>query len=637
MSSSELSNALNPDVVQRPRRRHAAPSGPSTSTVTATPVLQPPIPHRSELELAIVPPPQSAVSQVTPEQHAVQQPPRNANPVLELCRVVATAREAAAVERQRRIAWEREQEAKQAQREMEMERQILEMRQELTLLKAYISMQPHIPQTAAAQGQAFVNTIPTTAHIEPASPSAEPSPQTPLSPISPVPQHPQVQQPMFVEGSSTRPLASVHPPSPSQGFTHLGHSSLSVLSPPSSTAPSPQVAPAIARSSSFLTESSEGLAPPTPQSTGPSVTPVPRSPRPEPSSRKRPRHVLDDNDELNDESEDSDDATSDGPRERRNGHDSRCLTIHHAMRIHIRKMMQLGRDDELPESHFEGAPISADQPVRFVWNKTTKQSAHNAAMKRRIVNDVKANRTSYKHVPDKDFHKKTLETVFDQVFTTLRQKFKAQKDATAATRLQRRENNKALKARRLQRKKAKLSNRVDARKKIDAFAQPVFETALHQDCMSSEESDGEYIENGEKVQVFRTRGPSWRSARLRRYYAILDEQDRIEKSMKPKRGLGRRVRREGPPKEGLFLPPKGVAPWMVSKRWLQETEMTRPDLADALRELIVDVDEQENEVARVILGEDESEDESAQGPPAAEVYAHVSDTSYSLQNALQPL
>ncbi|KAI0353543.1 hypothetical protein OH77DRAFT_1458113 [Trametes cingulata] len=635
MSSSELSNALNPHIVQRPRRRHAPSSAPSSSTVAATPVPPPPaVPHRSELELAITPQPPPAVPQVIPDQHVVQQPPRNSNPLLELCRVVATAREAAAVERQRRIAWEREQEAKQAQRQMEMEQQILEMRQELTLLKAYISMQPHMP-SSAPQGQAFVNTIPTTAHIEPASPSAEPSPQTPLSPVSPVPHHPQVQQPTFVEGSSSRPLPAVHPHT--QILSNLGHSpTFSVLSPPASTVPSPQVAPAIAPSSSSRSDSSELRAPPTPQSTGPSVTPVPYSPRPEPSSRKRPHHVLEEDSEPH-ESEESDDSASDGPPERRNGHDKRCLTIHHAMRIHVRKMMQLGRKDDLPESHFEGAPLLADQPVRFVWNKTTKQSAHNAAMKRRVVNDIKACRTSYKHVADKEFNKKTLETVFDQVFTTLRQKFKAQKDAATATRLQRRENHKALKARRLQRKKAKLSNRVDARKKVDAFAQPIFETALNQDCMSSEESDGEYVENGEKVLVFRTRGPSWRSARLRKYYAILDEQDRIDKSTKPKRGMGRRVRREGPPKEGLFLPPKGVARWMVSKRWLQETEVMRPDVADALRELIVDAEEQENEMARLILGAEDSEDEAAQGPPAADVYAHVSDTSYSLQNALQPI
>lgn len=154
--------------------------------------------------------------------------------------------------------------------------------------------------------------------------------------------------------------------------------------------------------------------------------------------------------------------------------------------------------------------------------------------------------------------------------------------------------------------------------------------------MSSEESDGEYVENGDRVQTFQTRGPSWRSARLLRYYGVLDAHDRVEKSVKPKRGAAR-VRREGPPKDGLFLPPKGVARWMVSRRWLQEIETTRPDLVEVLRGLIVDVTEPESEIAHVMLGSEESEDEAADGPPPPDVYAHVTDTSYSLQNALQPV
>ncbi|KAI9066763.1 hypothetical protein FKP32DRAFT_1589288 [Trametes sanguinea] len=628
MSSSELSNALNPHVVARPRNRHVSSTVPTTTPTTPAIAPQPaPIPHRSELELAITSPPLAQDTETPPAQ--VQQAPRNANPLLELYRVIATARDAAAAERNRRIAWEREQEAKNLQRQAEMERQILDMREEINLLKAYISMQPRIPPPPAIQAPAITTTIPSIAHIESASPMAESSPQTPLSPISPVPRHSPNPQSTFVQGSSSRPLES-----------HLSAAydpTSQFLSPPSSNTASPHVASATANQPGLRSSSSEQLAPPTPQSTGPSVSPMSTSPRPEVGMRKRPRYVLeDDSDYSTSSAEEAGNASSNRVRERRNGHDSRCLTIHHAMRIHIRKMMKLKPDDDLPESHFEGAPLLADEPVRFVWNKTVKQSAHNAAMKRRIVNDLKANRSKYKHVEDKEFNKKNLETVFDQVFTTLRQNFKAQSDTTVAIRLQRREDQKALKARRLQRKKMKLSNRVEARKKLDAFAQPVFEAALQQECMSSEESDGEYVENGEKVQVFRTRGPSWRSTRFLRYLAILDEQDRIDKGLKPKRGVGRRIRREGPPKEGLFLPPKGLAPWMVSRRWLQETETMRPDLVGSLRELFTEVVQQESEVTRVMLG-DESEDESAQEPTSTEIYAHVSDTSYSLHNALQPI
>ncbi|KAI0677131.1 hypothetical protein C8Q78DRAFT_68348 [Trametes maxima] len=640
--SSELSNALNPAIVSRPRRRHAPPA--TQPTAPTAPVLAPQhiAPHRSELELAIAPPPLSTEpeAQAVIAQVDVQGSSRNASPMVELYRVVATARQAAAIEQQRRIIWEQEQEAKSSQRQKELERQVFEMREELAMLKTYISMHPNIPTPPVLQEQvAIANTIPTSAYIEPASPATGPPPKTPLSPISPAPRHPEAQEPMFIQGSSVRPLNSSNAyadDSSEAGAT----SSLSVLSPPSSTVPSPQISSTgIAPTPLPVhTQPMEALAPPTPQSTGSSVTPVPSTLSPKAVPRKRPRHVVEDDSDTESYSEDeSDGPNSDMPRERKNGHDNRCLTIHHAMRIHIRKMMKLKHGEDLPESHFEGAPFLTDQPVRFVWNKTAKQSAHNAAMKRRVVNDIKAHRTRYKHVPDKDFNKKNLDSAFDQVFTTLRQKFKAQKDTTAATRLQRRENHKALRARRLQRKKTKLGNRTDARRQIDAFAQPVFEVALQPECMSSEESDGEFVENDEKVLVFRTRGPSWRSARLLRYYAVLDEQDRHEKSLKPKRGIGRRVRREGPPKDGFSLPPKGVARWMVSQKWLRETEEMRPDLAVALRDAIVDEVEQESELTQALLGGEDSEDESNRGPPAAEVHAHVSDTSYSLQNALQPI
>ncbi|CDO71324.1 hypothetical protein BN946_scf184908.g82 [Trametes cinnabarina] len=633
MSSSELSNALNPHVIARPRKRHVLSTASSTAPVTPTIAAQlPRVPHRSELELAIVPPPLAVDTEIT-QTHILreQQAPRNVNPLLELYRVIASARDAAAAERDRRIAWEREQEAKSFQRQAEMERQIMDMREEINLLKAYISLQPHARPAATFQAQGITDKIPSIAHRELASPDIENSPQTPLSPISPVPHHPPAPQAAFVEGSSSGPLK---PQDLSATYDPILGGS---LSPSSSTKTTPHSATVAATQVALRSVSSDHLAPPTPQSTGPSVSPMPLSPRPHPAVRKRPRYVLEDDSDYTGSSAGEAGDSADRRRERRNGHDSRCLTIHHAMRIHIRKMMKLKPDDELPESHFEGAPLLADQPVRFVWNRTIKQSAHNAAMKRRVVDDLMANRARYKHVEDKEFSKKNLEIVFDQAFTTLRQRYKAQSDTAVANRIQRKENQKALKARRLQRKKMKLSNRVEARKKLDAFAQPVFETALQQECMSSEESDGDYVENGEKVQVFRTRGPSWRSTRFLRYLAILDEQDRIDKGLKPKRGVGRRVRREGPPKEGLFLPPKGVARWMVSRRWLQETEAMRPDLVGSLRELVADVQELENEVARVMLGAEESDDESAQEPSAAEVYAHVSDASYSLHNALEPV
>lgn len=115
--------------------------------------------------------------------------------------------------------------------------------------------------------------------------------------------------------------------------------------------------------------------------------------------------------------------------------------------------MKIPSDKELPDSHIEGTPLRADEPIRFVWEKTPKQSVHNGRMKQRFLADLKAKRRLYKHVPDKEFNKKTLESAFDQAFVTLRQKYKAQRDATAALNLKRREEAKAMKARRLSRKK----------------------------------------------------------------------------------------------------------------------------------------------------------------------------------------
>ena len=154
--------------------------------------------------------------------------------------------------------------------------------------------------------------------------------------------------------------------------------------------------------------------------------------------------------------------------------------------------------------------------------------------------------------------------------------------------------------------------------------------------MSSEESSGEEPapagQGAETVQVFRTRGPAWRSARLRRMFALLDTQDKLDKSFKPKRGVGRRVRREGPLKEGLFLPPKGVVGWMVSQRWIRDMEVDRPDMRDILRDIIVDA-QPEAEDTRLLLGPEMSDEEEVQTSTVN--HPHVSDTSYSLYNALQ--
>jgi hypothetical protein len=140
---------------------------------------------------------------------------------------------------------------------------------------------------------------------------------------------------------------------------------------------------------------------------------------------------------------------------RRNHHDKGCYTIQHAMRVHMLHMMQVVSDKDLPDSHPENTPLSRSAPIRFVWDKTPRQSAHNAAMKKRVVEDLRSEQTRrrFRHVPEKDFAKSTVEKAFDQCFTTLRQKFRAQRDAHAASRLREREDKKAKRARRVMRKK----------------------------------------------------------------------------------------------------------------------------------------------------------------------------------------
>lgn len=123
------------------------------------------------------------------------------------------------------------------------------------------------------------------------------------------------------------------------------------------------------------------------------------------------------------------------------------------MRAHFWRMLGVEPDDKLPESHTEGVPLEPHQPVRFVWDKTTKQSIHNGRMKLRVLADIKEHRHLYKHVSSKDFGKKALDNAFEQCFTTFRQKFRAQNDVAIALQNKKREEAKARKSRHVSRRK----------------------------------------------------------------------------------------------------------------------------------------------------------------------------------------
>lgn len=123
------------------------------------------------------------------------------------------------------------------------------------------------------------------------------------------------------------------------------------------------------------------------------------------------------------------------------------------MRRHIYRVLGVNPEDGLPPSYHEGLPLGIKEPVRFVWEKTIKQSKHNAQMKERVLADIRASRRLYRHVPEVDFAPKTVSSAFDQAFSTFRQKYKAQLDPTVSLTVKTREEQKAMKSRRLHRKK----------------------------------------------------------------------------------------------------------------------------------------------------------------------------------------
>ena len=270
--------------------------------------------------------------------------------------------------------------------------------------------------------------------------------------------------------------------------------------------------------------------------------------------------------------------------------------------------MQLDDDKQLPDSYVEGTPFGPDDLVRFVWDKTPKQSVHNSRMKERVLKDLKANRRLYKHVPDSEFGKKSLESAFDQAFVTLRQKFKAQRDTSIARNHKQREDMKAMRARRLSRRKVvstitgsstyyrlnpiqKLGKRSEARNRMRMFEHITFDGALQLECMSSEESEVEEDPANEtRTVVLCIRGCPWRSLRLQHFFDALDREERETSAQKPRRGVGRKERYRGPAKEGILLPPKGVASWMVSKRWMAMVQQSHSEVQEMLKDLIVDTD-----------------------------------------------
>ena len=302
-------------------------------------------------------------------------------------------------EKNRRLAWEQEQEARLTRIHEENEGRLRTMQEEIDSLKEYIR---HL-KSATTVPAASQNSAPP---HDPA-PFQDP-PQDHLS-------NQDVPHPLFVQGSSTDPT-------PYQGNETLGG----------------------------LADVDENLT----------------------YTRKRTASPPSGDDESPD-----DDGLPLGtprPNKRINGHDTRLLTIQvwrvrsgplglllivvlfeqHAMRSHLNRLMAVTEDGPLPPNHIEGAPLTDNEPVRFIWARTIKQSQHNTRMKKRVINDLIGSKELYEHVPQDDFITDNLDLVFDQTFATLRSKYKAQTDANIAQRRKEKEINKMIKTRRTNRKRA---------------------------------------------------------------------------------------------------------------------------------------------------------------------------------------
>ncbi|KAI0089262.1 hypothetical protein BDY19DRAFT_944941 [Irpex rosettiformis] len=680
--TSELSNALNPRAAQhrtRARQRQTDIGHAPTSVAhhdVAQRTAHSYVPHRSELELAIIPPEQPQVPVPTPTVANRQA----LNTVQELLQAVVTQNAAVQAERARRRAWEQEQEARRVQREVELQSQLEQMKSELQLLKASVSIQKQPSQPLLDERfheETFQPPLPEpAAYIEEITTPTLQDQHIPRSEATEASSTSNHLAPAFVEGSSSIPLPipgasnrDMHDLSAQDGsFNRMLPSptltdattdpTVSSPVPPRHAQPHVPSASSSADSPSHLQLSPPLETPPvglpSPAQSSTYTSPIMPTTRPQtPSSRALGKRRTPPSPASDYSSEDSEteppSGQSEAPRKRKNGHDRRCLTIQHAMRVHLLKCMRLRSNEALPQSYDESRSLAPDEPVRFVWEKTVKKSPHNAAMKKRILRDFVARRKRYKDVPDKDFDKTVLDAVFEQSFLTLRQKFKLQKDDSSAIQYKLREDQKYMKSRRKDRKKTKLAKRTEQRKKLGMFAHSTFDPALLLECMSSDESCDEHVEEvyptseRSKVQLFITRGPTWRSSRLVRFYSLLDAEDVAEQlqlgsasvfaSNKHRRPLPRKERRVGPPKDGLIMPPQGVASWMISRRWVKETSETHPDLEGVLEGLVED-SPGFDWGGFDVLGE-ESEEEGEQEVEEEE-FIPRSDTSYSLAHALAP-
>lgn len=139
----------------------------------------------------------------------------------------------------------------------------------------------------------------------------------------------------------------------------------------------------------------------------------------------------------------------------------------------------------------------------------------------------------------------------------------------------------------------KLANRVSTRKLFEEYSGNFFDSAFQMDCMSSEESssgaedDEVYSDDDRPKGYLNIRCLAWRSSRLQKLYELIDDREEFERSQKPRRGVGRKDRRLGQPKDGNPLPPSGVLKWMVSKKWFRDSQSRSTHIASILKDSVL--------------------------------------------------
>ncbi|GJE84110.1 hypothetical protein PsYK624_001850 [Phanerochaete sordida] len=569
-----------------------------------------------------LPPPPIPPTEVIP-QSPLQSPTQLVNAVQDIMSRVLTANSER--EMHRRLVWEQEQEAKYAQRQADLERQLTAMQHEMSMMKSIFQsmtqpLSPSFPNALERITTPLPGSSDRRDEMPPPPADTHAMLRSPLTPISqaayfsPPP-------PAFVQGSSSRPMAE--PFSPPRSTSHLSPQFLPTPGTPATSHATPSSQPSPSNSSmrppsvvsprlaQRVAQQSldQATTLPSPIQT-PVVTPA-HPPTPTGRRKRRtPALSLGPQADSDGDASDAESDTEQHAKRRKNGHDMRRLTIHAALKAHLFNWMATNQKDPLPDAHLEGAPWEPDRPVRLVWGRTARQSAHNGAVRKRIIEDLVARGpTLYPDVPPDDFNTKRLEEVFKQTLKTLNAKWRSQNDPSLAVYQQAKESEKARKSRRRERKKAKLKRRAERRKQLDAFEHGAFDPALALECMSSEESGdeggGALGGDGPPLRIYQL---AWRSARLVHFYAILDE-DAPEEPVevngvlipKPRRAPVRRDRTAAPPKEPFALPPKGVARWMVNGRWAASLRGTQSEAG--LAGCIVDLPDCDLSVLHV-LGEE---------------------------------